>query len=367
MTKVLMISTDTKILEEGSDVRARMLDYGSLFDELHIIVLAKNGFQFPVPEIEIANNITAYPTRSLSKLLYIVDAVRIGSRIVGSWDATKSVITTQDPFETGLAGKRLSQKFHIPLHVQIHTDMFSPYFVRSHALNILRMFVSKAVIAHASSIRTVSERIKRSLRDPRASILPIYTDITAIRQSPVPVGFKKDRVRFDKTVLMASRFTKEKDLPTALRAFARVAKRQTGVGLMMIGAGNSDARIKALASKLGIGDRVEVLSWMDRGEAISYMKICDVFLSSSLYEGYGLSMLEAHSCGATLAVTDAGIAPLLANDKCLALPQDEKGLEQAISNALSGSFKNKEYSYPYQSKDEYLSAFKKDIERTIGL
>jgi hypothetical protein len=38
-----MISTDTKIFEQGSSVRNRMVEYGSLFDELHIVVFTKKG------------------------------------------------------------------------------------------------------------------------------------------------------------------------------------------------------------------------------------------------------------------------------------------------------------------------------------
>ena len=40
-----MISTDRKIFEEGSAVRARMIEYGKLFDELHIVVFTKRNLK----------------------------------------------------------------------------------------------------------------------------------------------------------------------------------------------------------------------------------------------------------------------------------------------------------------------------------
>ena len=41
MIKILMLSTDRMILENGSPAQKRMLEYGKLFEELHIIVYTK--------------------------------------------------------------------------------------------------------------------------------------------------------------------------------------------------------------------------------------------------------------------------------------------------------------------------------------
>ena len=108
---------DPKLFEEGSDVRARMIEYGKLFHELHIVTFSRGG---PRDRIQISENTFVYPTASHSKIFYVRDTVRIGRRIAAD------VITAQDPFETGLAGMKLSKKLGIPLHVQIHTDFMSP-------------------------------------------------------------------------------------------------------------------------------------------------------------------------------------------------------------------------------------------------
>ena len=36
--KVLMLSTDENIFKEGSEVSSRILDYGKLVEELHVVV-----------------------------------------------------------------------------------------------------------------------------------------------------------------------------------------------------------------------------------------------------------------------------------------------------------------------------------------
>lgn len=45
--KVLMLSTDQNILKENSPVRQRMIEYGGLAEELHIIVFTRRKFQIP--------------------------------------------------------------------------------------------------------------------------------------------------------------------------------------------------------------------------------------------------------------------------------------------------------------------------------
>ncbi|HUD04018.1 MAG TPA: glycosyltransferase, partial [Candidatus Paceibacterota bacterium] len=45
-------------------------------------------------------------------------------------------------------------------------------------------------------------------------------------------------------------------------------------------------------------------------------KTADIFLSTSLYEGYGMSMAEANVAECPIIATDAGIAPKIARHLC---------------------------------------------------
>ena len=98
--KLLMISTDTKIFEEGSAVRARMIDYAKNWNELHIIIFTKRRMGFT--EKNIAPNCWVYPTNSLSKWLYAFNAISLGRFIIQQRNITN--ITCQDPFLTTMAG-----------------------------------------------------------------------------------------------------------------------------------------------------------------------------------------------------------------------------------------------------------------------
>ncbi|TSC67769.1 MAG: hypothetical protein CEO19_38, partial [Parcubacteria group bacterium Gr01-1014_73] len=149
-TKLLMISTDRKIFKEGSAVRVRMVEYGKIYNELHIIIFAKKKFT-----TQISKNVWIYPTNSLAKFFYVFDAIKIGKKILHS-EGYK--ITCQDPFECGFVGWRLARKFKIPLELQIHTDIGSPYFTSLKLgwwlafLNFMRFQLAKFLLPRADKI-----------------------------------------------------------------------------------------------------------------------------------------------------------------------------------------------------------------------
>ena len=367
MINVLMISTDTKILEEGSSVRARMIEYGTLFKELHI-VLFSTDIKAPV-EVLLSNNVHVYPTRSFSKLVYIKDAVKIGKKVIKEKNLLvgESVITTQDPFETGMVGRMLSKKSGIPLHVQIHTDFQSIYFKKS-GLNKIRIALSKMVLPHAQAVRAVSERIVHTLPldiQKRAAVLPIFVDISTIKNSSISIDLKKKYPQFKKIILIASRLTKEKDVVTALEAFGQVVKKHPGIGLVIVGDGPEKSHLEACVAKYekSVKESIVFEFWMNHDAVISCMKTCDIFLSTSLYEGYGLSMLEAYIAGATVVATDAGIAPLLVSEEYLVSSGDKSRMVSTLDAALSGKLLNKLYIYPYDSREVYMDIYRADIER----
>ncbi len=76
--KVLMFSTDKNIFIEGSEVQRRMVEYGSLVEELHIIIKSQNL------NLKSQNfrNVFVYPTNDRWKFLYFINAYKIGKKII---------------------------------------------------------------------------------------------------------------------------------------------------------------------------------------------------------------------------------------------------------------------------------------------
>lgn len=308
--RLLSIGTDPLLFKEGSAVRERIRGYAKDWDEIHIIVsTVGRGFE----ETTIGNNVWVYPTRSGIKLFYPLHMRKLGRFIIRRRNITN--ITCQDPFLTAMAATGLKKECGLPLEIQVHTDIGSPNYPYTIG-NKIRKALALSYIPKADSIRVVSERIKKYLVEqlgiPTAKITvrPISVDTEKIRSAPVIAGadLRKKYPQFDGIVLMASRLTAEKNIKLALEAWQRVIVKRPKAGLIIVGDGPKRLELEELARRLGISVSVEFESWADQSTLASYYKTADMFLSTSLFEGYGMTFVEAQAAGCPVVSTDVGVA-----------------------------------------------------------
>lgn len=89
-----------------------------------------------------------------------------------------------------------------------------------------------------------------------------------------------------------------------LRAFARVSK--TTAQLAILGRGDMDATLRALAIELGVADRVLFPGFQDPAP---FYETADLFVLSSDSEGFGNVLVEALSFGLPVVSTDCPSGP----------------------------------------------------------
>jgi glycosyltransferase involved in cell wall biosynthesis len=317
--KLIAISSDRNLFKKGSDVWNRYLDYGKLFEEIHVIVFSAK--KLGNKEVKIGNNVFIHPTDHICKFLYLWDTYIISGQIIKNLKfkiknyRDDIVVSSQDPFESGLAGWMLKKTYNIPLQIQIHTDLFSPYFWRGSFVNKLRVILAKFLIPRADSVRVVSERIKRSLfNNLKNDVLPIFVDIGSIKNAPIGIDLHKKYPQFDLIILMASRLTKEKNIDMAVEAVAELVKKYPKLGLVIVGSGPEEADLKLKIKNLKLHGNVVLEGWL--GDLSSYYKTADLFLLTSNYEGYGRTVIEAIAAGLPVVMTDVGLAgEVLIDDK----------------------------------------------------
>jgi glycosyltransferase involved in cell wall biosynthesis len=310
--KVLMISTDRKIFEEKSGVRQRVIEYGGLADELHIIIFSKKSLGFS--KQKISENIWVYPTNSSNRLGYLFDAIKIGRKIVSGSD--NWLVTTQDPFETGIVGwcvvKAKARAGGARLQLQIHTDFLSPYFAKGSVLNKVRVIVAKFLLPKADCVRVVSKNIVDSIKvagiklKKEPTVLPIFVDMEKIKNIYAGVDLHTKYRQFDTIILMVSRLEEEKNIPLAISVFRKIVDNYPKTGLIILGEGSQREALKSIVKNYNLENNT--IFEGGNNEVLSFYKTADIFLHTSNYEGYGMVLVEAAVSDCPIVTTEVGIA-----------------------------------------------------------
>ncbi len=102
-----------------------------------------------------------------------------------------------------------------------------------------------------------------------------------------------------KLIVAAGRLCDVKGFDVALRAFARLEDRQAR--LVILGEGPGRPTLEALASELGVADRVELPGYV--ADIGPWLDAARVFLLSSYYEGYAAVVVEALNAGRPVVST----------------------------------------------------------------
>lgn len=287
--RVIFISTDKKILEPDSAVVRRFEDYKKLFDEVQVVVLNRNIF-------------SAYKTAKNLIETRLNDKVGQDSKL----KIENCIVSTQDPFETGIIGVLLKLKFGLPLQIQLHTDFNNKYFLLSTPLNFVRFFLAHLILPFADSVRVVSERVKKNIGElgKNVSVLPISQEEALKHLVPKTSPWKKTQEKI--TILIVARLEKEKDIGTAIKVFAQISKKYPIAEFVIVGEGRQRKNLEKLSKDLNVFDKVKFVGWQN--DVVGFFENSHIYISTSLFEGYGMSLVEAASTKIPLVLSDAGIA-----------------------------------------------------------
>ena len=93
--------------------------------------------------------------------------------------------------------------------------------------------------------------------------------------------------------------------------------------------------LRERAAALGITADLRLLDWVSGPELEGLYALADVFVFPSLYEGFGLPVLEAMRRGVPVACSDRSSLPEVAGDAALLFdPEDPRAITAAIERLL---------------------------------
>jgi len=112
------------------------------------------------------------------------------------------------------------------------------------------------------------------------------------------IAKEKLKLKNQKVIGFCGRIGREKDLPTLIRAFKLVEKKEDDVKLLIVGEGVNKI-LKKFKSK-------NIIKTGVKNDVVPYLQAMDIFVLPSLTETSSLATMEAMSCGCAVIATKVG-------------------------------------------------------------
>ncbi len=226
---------------------------------------------------------------------------------------------------------------------------YAPDIVEHHAHhNAATCRLSQRVIAISEYTRDTF--VERYAVDPdRVVVVPHGVDPLFAPAGPAVVSEVRGRLGLDGPFLLyVGTRERRKNLTGLIDVFARVAEEFPDLSLAIVGARPwieaqhvhgalawSGTEVEQKIAKEGLEERVAVLGSVPLADLIALYSAAEAFVFTSLFEGFGLPVLEAMACGCpVIASATTAIPEVVGAAGLLASPQDPDAFARAVTSVV---------------------------------
>jgi glycosyltransferase involved in cell wall biosynthesis len=154
-----------------------------------------------------------------------------------------------------------------------------------------------------------------------------------------PLDARAVRARFElgerRVLLSLSAKRPHKNLLALIGALARIAAEERPVLVLPGYPTAHEQALRERAASVGVAEDVRFPAWVSAEEVEGLWALADAFVFPSLYEGFGLPVLEAMARGVPVACANASSLPEVAGDAALLFdPRDESEIAAAVRRLL---------------------------------
>lgn len=230
---------------------------------------------------------------------------------------------------------------------------------------------SRVIDACMDRYIAVSRGVAKSLcdalgvKDRKLSVVPNGVPLDDYHSRPDPQLHAEMMGRSCKHIVLTSaRFVEGKGHRYLIEAAAQVPE----AVFVLAGDGPTRSEIEALASSLGVTDRVRFLG--HREDIIELLSICDVFVLPSMFEGLPLTVLEAMAAGKPViatAISGTDESIVHGESGLLVPPRNASALAVAIRTVLNDPFLAGKLAASGQERVREKFSVQNMVEGVVGI
>ena len=193
----------------------------------------------------------------------------------------------------------------------------------------------KSIAQNASLILAISETTKNDLIDI-FNINPTKIVVTYLA-SPIQTLQESTKYLRSPYLLFVGNRSMYKNFNIMLEAIAQVLH-SNNLYLICAGGGSFNNDEQILIKKHGLQARVNNVKIFNDNALINFYKNAKAFIFPSLYEGFGLPLLEAFSCGCPVLSSNTGSLPEIGGDACIYFnPLDQNDIENSVNSVINNT------------------------------
>ena len=187
------------------------------------------------------------------------------------------------------------------------------------------------VISVSQSVQVITEKLFKDIHNSITLYNPIDADnIVKLSSQIVPFNKSSEKIR----IISVGRYVQQKAFHRLISITAQLVTAGYDIELWLIGEGEQRPLLEKQIANLKLKDRVFLTGFQNN--PYPYIKNADLFVCSSLIEGYSTVVTEALILGIPIVTTDcAGMSELLENGQYgLITENSEESLYQGIKYIL---------------------------------
>jgi len=297
----------------------------------------KEAKKYPYSVITVCDK---WPSFSKS-FIYLIKGLILGLKT--------DIVYNQDLYTPGFTGliikkvlkKKLVTRFvgdsawEIALNKRETTDDIMDFQANEYSKKIeRRKKIRKRILENSDKIIVVSHFLRKlaiKIGISEEKIKVIYNSIDFLDiENNLKVDLKKELNITGKVVLTNARLTPWKGVDMLIKIMPRLIKKYENIKFIIISEGPERKNLEKLAIDLNVEEHIFFAGRVSRGLIVEYLKISDVFVLNTNYEGMSHVLLEAMKVGVPIITTKAGGNPETIKDKETGLLIDYRDKKQWI-------------------------------------